>query len=128
MHRLRNRRGDDYENEGTVTATGAGQQVTDSDFSHYFGVAAGIDIEKSTNGADADNPPGPFIPVGNAVTWTYVVRNTGNATITGATVTDDVLGPITCPAAIDPLVVGESVTCTAPAGTAPPGHTRTPAP
>jgi uncharacterized repeat protein (TIGR01451 family) len=107
-----------YENEGTVTATGAGTEVTDTDLSHYFGVAAGIDIEKFTNGADADNAPGPFIPVGDAVTWTYQVTNTGNAPITGAAVTDDVLGAITCPATIDPLDPGEIVTCTAPAGTA----------
>ena len=54
-----------------------------------------VQIEKSTNGADADNPPGPFIPVtdenGNPtpVTWTYVVTNTGNVTLSGIDVTDD---------------------------------------
>lgn len=47
-----------YDNVGTVTATGAGTQVTANDPSHYFGVAAGIDIEKATNGKDADLPPG----------------------------------------------------------------------
>ena len=30
-----------------------------------------IDVEKGTNGADADSAPGPSIPVGGAVTWTY---------------------------------------------------------
>ena len=46
-----------------------------------------IEIEKSTNGADADDPPGPSIPVTDAngnptpVTWTYVVTNTGNVTL-----------------------------------------------
>ncbi len=70
-----------YANTGTVTATGAGTQVTDTDPSHYFGVAAGIDIEKATNGQDADLPPGPFIPVGGPVTWTYVVTNTGNVDV-----------------------------------------------
>ena len=107
-----------YANLGTVTATGAGPSgpvtVSDTDPSHYLGTAPGIDIEKATNGADGDVAPGPFIPVGDPVTWTYVVTNTGNVPLTGATVTDDIIGPISCPAAIDPLDVGEIVTCTAP--------------
>ena len=111
-----------YANIGTASATGAGPAgpvtVTDTDPSHYFGVAPGVDIEKFTNGVDADEAPGPFIPVGDPVTWTYVVTNTGNAPLTGATVTDDVIGTIACPAAIDPLDVGEIVTCTAPTTTA----------
>ncbi len=115
-----------YANVGTVTARGAGPSgtvtVTDTDPSHYFGAAPGIDIEKATNGNDADLAPGPFIPVGDPVTWTYVVTNTGNAPLTGATVTDDVIGPISCPAAIDPLAVGEIVTCTAPTGAAAAGQ------
>ena len=57
-----------YANIGSVTAVDPfGTPVNDTDPSHYFGAAPGIDIEKATNGVDADNPPGPFIPVGNAV-------------------------------------------------------------
>ena len=58
-----------YANTGTVTANGPSGPITDSDPSHYFGVQAGIDIEKHTNGDDADLPPGPNIPVGGAVNW-----------------------------------------------------------
>ena len=58
-----------YANTGTVTANGPSGPITDSDPSHYFGVQAGIDIEKHTNGDDADLPPGPYIPVGGAVNW-----------------------------------------------------------
>jgi len=65
-----------YENLGTATGTTpAGTEVSDEDPSHYFGVEASIDIEKATNGEDADNPTGPLIPVGDTVTWTYVVTN-----------------------------------------------------
>ncbi|MCB0187227.1 MAG: hypothetical protein KDE31_23330, partial [Caldilineaceae bacterium] len=52
----------------------------------------GIDIEKATNGQDADAPTGPYIPVGGAVTWTYVVGNTGQVTATNVTVTDNIAG------------------------------------
>ncbi|WP_462271931.1 SdrD B-like domain-containing protein, partial [Methanohalophilus sp.] len=48
-----------------------------------------IDIEKSTNGQDADDPQGPEIYVGETVTWTYNVTNTGNANLTNINVTDD---------------------------------------
>jgi len=49
----------------------------------------GIDIEKATNGEDADLPTGPMVPAGDAVTWTYVVTNTGDVTLGSVVVTDD---------------------------------------
>jgi len=53
-----------------------------------------ITVEKSTNSVDADAAPGPSIPVGGAVTWTYVVTNTGDAPLTGIQVTDTDLGSV----------------------------------
>ncbi|MCB9139652.1 MAG: hypothetical protein H6642_15025 [Caldilineaceae bacterium] len=104
-----------YANLGSVVGTPPqGEDVTDNDPSHYFGSGPAIDIEKATNGEDADDPTGPIIPVGGTVTWTYVVTNVGNAPLTDVTVTDDIIGAITCPQ--DTLAVGESMTCTA-AGT-----------
>ena len=81
-----------YENLGTVTADSPFGFVTDSDPSHYFGSAPGVDIEKLTNGQDADAPPGPTIDEGATVTWTYVVTNTGNVPLQSVVVTDSVRG------------------------------------
>ncbi|CAG1016682.1 partial Serine-aspartate repeat-containing protein F, partial [Anaerolineales bacterium] len=69
-----------------------------------------IDIEKYTNGDDADAAPGPMIPVGGSVEWKYVVTNTGNVELTGVAVTDNKLGAIICPKTV--LAPLESMTCT----------------
>jgi hypothetical protein len=74
------------------------------------GADPSIAIEKATNGFDADTAPGPSIPIGDPVTWTYVVTNTGNVPLTNVTVTDDQEGVASCPQ--DTLQVGESMTCT----------------
>lgn len=51
-----------------------------------------LTIEKATNDQDADTPTGPIIRVGDPVTWTYVVGNTGQVTATNVTVTDNIAG------------------------------------
>jgi len=56
-------------NDDSITASTSSQAII---------INPSIDIEKATNGEDADNPTGPLIPVGDTVTWTYVVTNTGN--------------------------------------------------
>ncbi|UFH59182.1 DUF7507 domain-containing protein [Sulfurovum mangrovi] len=106
-----------YSNTGSVTANSVntGQQVSDSDLSHYYGAAPAIGIEKSTNGVDADTVTGPFILVGNSVTWTYVVSNLGNVALDTIAVTDSEIGVINCPQTT--LAVGANMTCTA-SGTA----------
>ena len=48
-----------------------------------------VDIQKATNDEDADDPPGPLVPVGAPVTWTYVVTNPGNIPLEEVVVTDD---------------------------------------
>ena len=48
-----------------------------------------IDIEKATNGEDADTETGPVVVVGSTVTWTYKVKNTGNVPLSNVVVTDD---------------------------------------
>lgn len=116
-----------YENTATaVGRTPGGKQVRDTDPSHYqthgADVLYAIDIEKATNGDDADAAPGVELAVGDAVTWSYVVTNTtegaapGFGNVTGIAVTDDKEGAVTCPKTA--LAPGESMTCTAKHGTA----------
>jgi len=69
----------------------------------------GIDIEKATNGDDADISPGPSIPEGDQVEWTYVVTNTGEVDLSNITVTDDQGVTVDCPQSS--LVPGSSMTC-----------------
>ncbi|WP_319507958.1 hypothetical protein [uncultured Methanolobus sp.] len=69
--------------------------VTDEDPSHYIvRCEPDIDIEKHTNGFDADYPVGPQIEVGETITWEYFVTNTGNVPLENIVVVDDVIGTI----------------------------------
>ncbi len=104
-----------YANLGTVTGHYAPlrENVVDKDPSHYYGSEVpvpAIDIEKATNGQDADEPTGPILYVGDTVTWTYVVTNTGNVDLTDVAVTDDILGDI---CTIGDLAAGATDTCEA---------------
>ena len=102
-----------YSNTATVTVMPSGEipSFDVKDTSHYFGVTTGIDIEKSTNGQDADNAPGPNIKVGNPVNWDYEITNTGNVSLTSIVVTDDQGVIVSCPG--DSLDGGASMMCTA---------------
>ena len=110
-----------YANIGTVTGLDPTQvMVTDTDPSHYLGALPAIDIEKATNGQDADNPPGVALTIGDVVEWTYVVTNTGNVPLINVTVTDDKVAAseIWCNGTASnvvagPLAPGGSFTCTA---------------
>ena len=68
-----------------------------------------IDIEKFVNGVDADDPTGPVVSVGDTVTFTYVVTNTGEVPLDNVAAVDLTLGPLTCPTTS--LDVGESMEC-----------------
>ena len=70
---------------------------------------AGIKLDKFVNGADADHPAGPSIPVGASVTWEFRVKNIGSLLLTGVVVTDDGT-PVACPQTT--LSPKESMTCT----------------
>ena len=74
--------------------------------------APSIDIEKHTNGQDADTPSGPLVGIGSTVTWTYIVSNTGNIDLVDMTLFDDKIGVITNSCPQNNLAVGEMMSCT----------------
>ncbi len=101
-----------YSNMADVVGDFVGIPVADDDPSHYyvFEPNPAIDIEKHTNGYDADHPRGPYLNLGDTVTWEYIVTNTGDVTLSNIVVNDDKIGPITLPKTT--LVPGESMTGT----------------
>ncbi|MBN1999463.1 T9SS type A sorting domain-containing protein, partial [candidate division KSB1 bacterium] len=65
----------------------SGETIDDADFGYCDNI--GIDIEKSTNGQDADTPQGPVLTVGVPVTWEYRVVNTGVVPLANISVVDN---------------------------------------
>lgn len=80
-----------YSNTASVTGDYSGTPVSDSDKSHYYGADPSIDLEKFTNGEDADTITGPDITAGDPVFWMYKVENNGNTDLTNVQVTDSVI-------------------------------------
>jgi hypothetical protein len=70
-----------------------------------------VRIQKSTNGTDAGDAPGPQIPVGDPVTWEYDVTNTGTVDLTSVAVTDDQGVSVNCNGHTT-LAAGGVMTCT----------------
>ena len=103
-----------YRNVGTAAGSPpCGSAVSDSDASHYFGKndTPGLKIEKRTNGQALHPAPGASVAIGSAVTWSYIVTNIGEVTLTNVQVTDNKVSPVSCPkTALQP---GEAMTCTA---------------
>jgi len=104
-----------YNNVGTSTGTSpAGNMVTATSPSAYFGVIQSITIIKYTNGVDTGVNSPPQLVQGQPVTWTYQVTNNGNTDLSTVTVTDNRLsaGAVTCPIPAT-LTPGSSFFCTA---------------
>jgi hypothetical protein len=83
-----------YANTGAVRGSytdkqGVTHTASDSDGSTYYGAAPAIAIHKQTNGFDGDAAPGPYILVGETVTWTYRITNTGNVSLNEVFLVDD---------------------------------------
>ncbi|MEE9326345.1 MAG: IPTL-CTERM sorting domain-containing protein [Cocleimonas sp.] len=76
-----------------------------------------IDIEKATNGSDADTSAlAVILNNGDPVTWSYVVTNNGAETVNNIVASDNLEGGITCPKTT--LLINESMTCSDKSGTA----------
>jgi len=109
----------EYENTGIVKALPAGlsEQVQDLDVSRYFGAEPVIRLTMFTNGEDAKHAPGPYIPVGQPVVFTYQITSQDTRYIfTEIAVTDDSGVTVTCP--VTTLEPGnDPIMCTA-SGTA----------
>jgi hypothetical protein len=73
-------------------------------------VGPAVKIKKSTNGDDADSAPGPSVLVGSAVTWLYIVTNTGTINLTNIVVTDDRGVSVKC-VNQTMLAAGQTMTC-----------------
>lgn len=101
-----------FVNTGIATANPpCGAQISAQDPSYYFGMLpASVDIQKLTNGKDVAQPSDLVIPTGSAVTWKYIVTNTGQAQLTGISVSDDRGVAVSCPKTA--LLAGEIMTCT----------------
>ncbi|MEZ4706973.1 MAG: SdrD B-like domain-containing protein [Caldilineaceae bacterium] len=93
-----------YENIATVTIPGD----SDTDPSHFCNPRPGIDIEKLTNGNQADGPNDPDVPEiapGDPVTWTYIVTNNSLVSIPQAdiTVSDNLVGDLMVAGVVQPI-------------------------
>lgn len=91
--------------DGGLIPTGNGGDGEVEDYKLIILVPA-IDIEKATNGEDADDPTGPNVPVGSTVTWTYVVTNTGDVPLANVVVVDDAGTPGDTGDDFEPIFVG----------------------
>ncbi|HWI32552.1 MAG TPA: SdrD B-like domain-containing protein [Microbacterium sp.] len=58
---------------------------------------AELQVFVDTQTVDADLAPGPYVPVGSPVRWTYTVVNNGDTSISGIVVTDSETGAVDCP-------------------------------
>jgi len=114
-----------YYDTTTVTLGEVGAELTETDPTWDAGIwipHPAISLLKSVNGQPADSAPGVYIERDDAVTWNYVITNTGNTTLRNVTLTDHVdAGGEPDPTPVCPwggntghvLARGESITCTA---------------
>ena len=88
-----------YANSVTLTTTAPDRTtLTRRERSFHIGVAAPLELVKAVNAADplaptqyedADFAPGLTLPIGDVLTWTYLLRNTGSAVVEVVGIQDD---------------------------------------
>ncbi len=93
--------GGQYRNTAIVTATGVQSPAVSTvvtAVSHYFGGSVantGITLTKQTNGQRLIDGAPSYLRVGDPVTWTYRITNSGEVTISNLILHDSPEGPIT---------------------------------
>nr|WP_246292706.1 DUF11 domain-containing protein [Naumannella cuiyingiana] len=96
-------------NNASATGTPARGELTDPTARNEVptvDAAPGIGLEKIAS-REGKAPNDPLV-VGDVISYSFVVTNTGNVTLTEVAVTDPQIAGITCPA---PLAPGASVVC-----------------
>jgi uncharacterized repeat protein (TIGR01451 family) len=102
----------------TATATGTDSNgtvspVSDPSTATIFTVAPNPDVSLVKSGTVAPAADQGAAKVGDTISYSYVVTNTGNVTLASVDVSDPSLGGVTCPAPMAPgLAPGDSETCT----------------
>ncbi len=95
-------------NTATVTGTPPGgtpiPQVSSNPVTVPVVQSPSMSIQKSS-------PTPSYNTVGQSIAYSFLVKNTGNVTLSSVAVSDPVAGPVSCPAAT--LAAGTSMTCSA---------------
>ena len=102
--------------DNTATATAndpAGVPVTSPPTSVSTPVAATSPLRLTKRAVPTDVDLDGLIDAGDAIAWSFKVRNTGSTTLHGLAVSDPVAGPVTCP--VTTLAPGDLTVCTADA-------------
>ncbi|MFO8073263.1 MAG: hypothetical protein R6V85_15440 [Polyangia bacterium] len=102
-----------HENTGTVTGDYDGETYDDTDDAHYFGESPAYIFEKTINGQDADTLDDAVeVYLGDPLTFTYALTNTGNVPIKWTALVDDVFGDLTAHCGLSVTIgVGEAARC-----------------
>jgi uncharacterized repeat protein (TIGR01451 family) len=95
-------------NHATATGDGAGgTRVTSDDVVEITAGQPGQPGIRLVKDADTNGP----VHVGDQITYSFTVTNTGNVTLTSVTVSDPLLGVVTCQETT--LAAGQSTACSA---------------
>jgi uncharacterized repeat protein (TIGR01451 family) len=95
------------DNTATATATSGQSEIQSDPSSATVEIAtAELELTKSVD-------PTIYSFVGDELTYSFDVENTGDFDVTNVTIDDDLIDTVTCPAGAANLAVGATVTCTA---------------
>jgi len=107
--------GDDAKDSDADTTTGKTADVAIKDADNmtldmgiYKPTKPSIDLEKHTNGKDADTEEeAVLVEIGDPITWEYIMKNNGTEDLENIKVTDDKEGDVTAKCPKTELKVGE---------------------